>query len=592
MSTAPVNKFGRLSLDNMPPTTRSKSHRESNVSSAGLIAPAAPAAGPPPAPSFPRQPSIIISDSASSRFHSESSSNLSSSDQDEGEPGGDQRRDDEDDEDDADSLAESPSHLLYRLDGLPEIKRTAVRDVFSDPPKVALQHCRRIDDDTYAFQMTELVPRSVRIHRRHDGISGLSCSCGSVGAGPVSANSSFSSSSDGEGSSSGGDDESSHEGLFCPHLVWLLDQVLAQTLYHHSRDDPVAMRSDGYAQELGDPFDSIRRHSLDVLAAGLHCPLVADPRRHGEVVDPTRALEARELLASVYEAEPDHFRPDIFGRRAGRGGGHVGSLAGMMRKYDDDDDEDDEDEKDDETARAGPEHDMDLHIAQMLLDNGHLFNYFLSRSRPSDPVNDIFRKLSQRVDIVVRHFDQQASRQDGADGIVAWAARHIDGCVDLIRSAVFSRRRPLTAPQSLSAASALVHMLEAVATRNRDVVSASVSSATSRRPPRFSAPRATVTAPRAERNLYLRMIGDHDDDFVLGVLALIPQAATQFVHDLESLLDNYITVQGAPATYVSRFRSLLARLRTSRTGAGLKRPAGGASREQGSSRERGSKRMK
>ncbi|KAF4123957.1 hypothetical protein GMORB2_5673 [Geosmithia morbida] len=410
--------------------------------------------------------------------------------------------------------------------------------------------------------MTELVPRSVRIHHDSSGRrTWLSCSCN-----PETTVSATDSPEDGGASRLGGD--------FCPHLVWLLDQVLGQTLYHHNRDEPLVMRSTGYARELGDPFDSIRHHSLEILAAGLHCPLVIDPSRR-DGVDRTRALETRELLSSVHHAEPDQFRPDIFG--VGHG------VPAAMEEEGDQGDEDQEEEREEEYHG-----DLDLYIARMLLDNGHLFNYFVSRSKPSDPINNPFRKLSQRVDLVMHRLDQVTStatrgQRSGKSNdpdpdpdpvtpsVVAWAAHHVAGCVRLIRSAVFSRHRPLTAPQALSAASTLVHILEAVATRDRDT--------------RLPTPRA----PRAERNLYLRMIGDRDDDFVLDVLGLIPQAASQFIHDLERLLDSYITVQGAPTAYVSRFRALLARLRTSGTGAGLKRRG---PREEGTGAERGPKRMK
>jgi hypothetical protein len=68
----------------------------------------------------------------------------------------------------------------------------------------------------------------------------------------------------------------------------------------------------------------------------------------------------------------------------------------------------------------------------------------------------------------------------------------------------------------------------------------------------------------------LRLIGDRDQDFVLNVLNLIPEAASQFLHNLEALLDR-IETYGAPAGYVQRFRAMLRRLRASSTGSGLKR---------------------
>jgi hypothetical protein len=247
--------------------------------------------------------------------------------------------DDFDWDEDAPAVVRSPTRLLYRLDNLSAKNRNAVRDVFHDPPRIALQRCRRIDD-TYAFQMTELVTRSVRIRASENGGSSLvTCSCCS------------------------NDDEEHQDTCPCPHLLWLLDQLLKQTLYHHDRNEPLTMDPRGYAQEMGDPFRSISRHHLDVLAAGVHCPVVG-PDSEGHV-DPTRTLEARELLASIYSAAPDQFRPDIFdhpvpGRR-------------ILKR-----------------------NDLDRSVFRMLLDNGHFFQYLLSLSRPCDPINDPFRKLSQR----------------------------------------------------------------------------------------------------------------------------------------------------------------------------------------------------
>ena len=478
--SAPISRFSRLSLvETMPPTTRSKSRAASMA----------------PAPNYRSD--------AESSIDSETDSDLSDFDE------------------DAPSLVRSPSRLLYRLDDLPPRSRNAVRDTFSDPPRISLQRCRLIDD-TYAFQMTELVTRSVRIRASGDGESRLSCSC----TGP-----------DYRG---GGEHQET-----CPHLLWLLDQLLKQTLYHHDRNEPVTMNRTGYAHEMGDPFQTIARHHLDVLAAGIHCPLV-DPDDSDDQLDQTRTLEARELLSSVYSTPPDQFRPDIFD--------HPTPGRKVVKR-----------------------NDLNRTVFRMLLDNGHFFHYLLSLSRPTDPVNDPFRKLSQRVDLVLRSLDAaaaavaQTAASTSSSSVehpttVAWAARHILGCVNHIRSALYSRDHPLRPAEALSAASALVHILGAVVARNHDV---------------------QRDGPRPDRNLYLRLIGDRDQDYVIGVLALIPEAASQFLSDLEELLDQ-IGIHGAPATYVDKFRSLLGRLRTSTTGAaaGLKRQG------QGQAADRRSKRMK
>ncbi|UKZ59527.1 uncharacterized protein TrAtP1_000829 [Trichoderma atroviride] len=67
--------------------------------------------------------------------------------------------DDGDEDDELPAIVQSPSELSYAIDHLPEEAQDAVRRVFSEPPKIALQQCRLIGD-TYAFQMTELVTHS------------------------------------------------------------------------------------------------------------------------------------------------------------------------------------------------------------------------------------------------------------------------------------------------------------------------------------------------------------------------------------------------------------------------------------------------
>ena len=449
--------------------------------------------------------------------------------------------DDFDWDEDAPAVVRSPTRLLYRLDNLPAKARNAVRDAFHDPPRIALQRCRRIDG-TYAFQMTELVTRSVRIRAPEGGGSSslVTCSCCNNG------------------------EEEHQDPCPCPHLLWLLDQLLKQTLYHHDRNQPLNMDPRGYAQEMGDPFQSISRHHLDVLAAGIHCPVVG-PDSEGHV-DPTRTLEARELLASIYSAAPDQFRPDIFDH----------PLPGR---------------------RVIKRNDLDRSVFRMLLDNGHFFQYLLSLSRPSDPINDPFRKLSQRVDLVLRSLDAAAAEVPSSSSAaaatsspsstsagdprehpttVAWAAHHIHGCVSDIRSAPYSRDHPLRPPEALSAASTLVHILSAVISRNRDMTTTTTTHK-----------KGGGNSSRIDRNLYLRLVGDRDRDFVIGVLALIPEAASQFLDTLEDLLER-IGVHGAPASYVDKFRALLARLRASRIGSGFKRQGQG----QASSEDRRSKRRR
>ena len=466
--SAPSSQLGRLSLgSSMPPMTRSKSRAASSA------------------------PSIRPSDGeSSSSYDSESESESYVSDQ------------------DAPSVIRSPTRLLYCLDKLSDEAKDHVRDVFTDPPKMNLQRCRRIND-IYAFQMTELVTRSIRIRTSADGRSFHSCSCG-------------------------GTESSDESDNVCSHLLWLMDQLLKHTLYFHNPNKPLNMTAAGFAEEMGDPFRAIENHQLDILAPSLHCP-VLDMGSDGHL-DETRVLESRELLASVYAGSSvDDFRPDIFDQP---------SLGSKILKRDD----------------------LDATVFRMLVDNGHFFHYFRSLSRSSDPINDPFRKLSQRIDRVLQTLDSSnisLSASESPTGI-PWAANHILGCVSIIRSTIFSRDRPLRAAESLSAVSALIHILDAVVTRNKNLHNDS---------------------SRLERNLYLRLVGDRDQDFVIAELMLVPQAASQFLHNLERLLDR-IESLGAPASYVHKFRILLDRLRTSRVGPNLKREG------QGQDAGRHSKKMK
>ncbi|KAH6898595.1 hypothetical protein B0T10DRAFT_555901 [Thelonectria olida] len=397
-------------------------------------------------------------------------------------------------DDDSSSVVRSPSRLTYSINHLPESTQNAVRGAFKEPPRIALEKCRRIDD-TYAFQMTELVTRSIRIRAPEDGNSQLTCSCG-------------------------------HRDEPCEHLLWLLDQVVKQTVYHQDSAKPLNMTGAGFPTEMGDPFKTIANHHLDVLADGIHCQVVTPDSEYDDELDPRRVQEARELLSSVYDLSPEDYRPDIFAHPDGKD---------ILRQQD-----------------------LDYSVFRMLLDNHHFFHYFLSLSRQTDLLKDQFRKYSQRVDRILSILDAYsaslltstpyASRETPPN--VTWAAAHVVGTIDLIKNELYHRQKPLRASQAISAARSLVHILESVVARNRD---------------------AHEGPSRIARNLYLCLIGDRDQSFVIDVLELIPEAASQFLTVLEATLER-LQVHGAPATYVDKFHKLLARLRTSSIGGGLKRP--------------------
>ncbi|KAK7398085.1 hypothetical protein QQX98_012552 [Neonectria punicea] len=475
----PVSRFSKLTLESMPPETRSRTRTEGRVES-----------------SHHAGSSQYLEHEMSSESSSESELESDS--------------DSSDFEDESPAVVRSPTKLAYIIDHLPESTQSAVRDAFREPPRLALQKCRLIND-TYAFQMTELVTRSIRIRASEDGASQLSCSCG-------------------------------HGDEPCEHLLWLLDQVVKQTVYDQDAAKPLKMTDRGFPSEMGDPFQNIASHHLDLLADGIHCQVVTPDSEYDNELDPYRAEEARELLSAVHGASPEDYRPDIFTQPSSG-------------------------------KKVFKRHDLDRTVFRMLLDNHQFFHYFRSLCRATDPINDPFRKLSQRVDHVLRDLDAYAAAWDNPPSVipsretprdVVWAAGHILGAVRLIKHELYARDRPLQPAEAISAARSLVHILDAVVARNRDV---------------------HPGVDRRARNLYLSLVGDRDQDFVIGVLSLLPEAASQFLNNLEAILDQ-IGVHGAPAAYAARFRALLDRLRTSGRGSGLKRSV------QGQGTDRKSKRMK
>lgn len=476
---AHVRQLSNLSLEDMPPMTRSKAKAASKTSSGQFL--------------------------EGDESGADSASDYDASDI----------------EDDLPGIVRSPTRLLYDINRLSDPKKAAIREVFDEPPKIAMQRCRRIGN-TYAFQMTELVTRSIRI-RAPDasdvaGSTQLSCSCETDGNSP------------------------------CRHIVWFLDQLLKQTLYDYDESKPLHMNGHGYAEEMGDPFQNISDFHLDVLADALHCQVIGPEAYSSSGLDHYRCLEARELLSAVYSMAPEEYRPDIFDRPEP-------GVPVLGQK------------------------DLERTTYHMLLENHHFFQYFSSLCGPRDPINDPFRKLYQRLDHVLRDFDSYVSSSASSANSsfssspatvaatkifnpeqpvpsntttpkdVTWASRHIVGIVKLIRSAIYSRNHPLQPDEASSAVRTLVKVLESVVRRNCD---------------------ANNGESRRDRNLYLRLVGDRDRDFVLAELNLLPEAASHFVDSLEAILDE-IGLQGAPATYVENFRKLIGRLRTSSSYGSLKR---------------------
>lgn len=418
------------------------------------------------------------------------------------------------DNDDNPSTVQSPTRLTYIIDQLSEKTKTAVREVFNEPPKIAIEKCRKMDD-TYAFQMTELVTRTVRIKAPSTGSQRLMCSCHT----------------------------NRIDGEPCEHLFWLLDQLVKQTLYDHDHNKPLTMTSDGYAEEMGDPFQNLVNYHLDILAQDFRCQHLQpetqpagydDSNDEDEYLlspDDRRFQDSQELVSSFHD-EP--YRPETF---------EYPIVVGK--------------------DVIQPQ-DLDYSVFRMLVDNAVFFQYFLSKMNPNDAIHDPFMNLSRRIDKVLRDLDDYSASSylvasksppttpdlfgahktsSESQQNVEWASRHIKGVVRIIRSYIFAQDDPLPPDEALCAARALTHILASVVNRNKD---------------------AHHGQNRHDRNLYLRLIGDKDQNFIVGELSLIPGAASQFLYNLETILEQ-IVVHGAPTTYVSKFRVLNSDLHKQRT---------------------------
>ncbi len=394
------------------------------------------------------------------------------------------------DDDEQSDQVRSPTRLVYNLDELPEKTKSTVRDTFNEPPAMVVQHCRQVGD-TFAFQMSEVVTRSVRIRAPTSGEARMICSCAQ------------------------GAREDDKEP--CSHILWLLDQLVNQTLYRANHEAPLTMTSAGYPKEMGDPFEAISEHHLNIVADGLHCrhvdPDCYDPRQ----ADKHRIEESRNLLSSVYQTETDSFRPDIF-----------------------------------DSPFLGPPivkpQDLDYTVFRMLVDDDIFFNYFLSETTRGSDILQQFRLLTHRINAVLQDFDTHNSGVSSDEPntppgthSVAWAARHIEGVISLIRYAMWSGKRPLKAVEKEAAAKTLIHILDSVAKRHNDV------RAGGRRP---------------DRSLFLRFLGDVDRGFILDELENIPEGAQKFTHHLERTVNTMAQIEAAP-TYVNRFRKFIAQLKMS-----------------------------
>ncbi|KAK2610463.1 hypothetical protein N8I77_003890 [Diaporthe amygdali] len=485
----------------------------------------------------------------------------------------DQDSDGSDDDDGRDTamVVRSPiTDISYDISNLDNETQDGVRQLFGPNPfegssQLVLQGCRSfVDGDShfYAFEMHETVRRPIRVGSPKNQYRKPKCFCM-------------------------GDSEKP-----CKHLIYLLDQVNFHTADHQS-GPPEHLGPDGYASEMGHPFERISEFHLDQLASSLHCDLKS-PDFKSET-NPAHLQDAREILASVAEPDLDdyafeRFRPDIFDNPQAIPG-------------------------EDEVISYG---DLTRTVANMLLDNKEFFAYFLRLLEPSSRARDPFRKIQQRVDRVLGDLAAFA-RDTGRDSTttiameghkdVPWAAAHVERAVSTIHSLLQNRSDAPSAPtERASAARALVRILFIIVFDwNREIIHLPATTTSTSSSGSSPNPAQTTTAPSPnETNLYHRLIGGRthgSSAFVIDVLAQLPEQ-NQWIETLEEIEDR-LSTYAPPAGYVSRLREVILSMRSSRPApapeahmSGPSRRGGGnaagskRSRGGGNGREGGAKRVK
>ncbi|KAI0116836.1 hypothetical protein F4814DRAFT_459081 [Daldinia grandis] len=321
----------------------------------------------------------------------------------------------------------------------------------------------------------------------------------------------------------------------CRHILWLLDQITNQVL--GVQRSPFSLTKYGYPAELGNPYDEISNFHLDMLTDSLHCDVV------GQSPDPSprRIRETREILASLNEVPTDEYRPDLFNNpRKGR--------------------------------RVIKRGDLEQTIFRMLLRNDDFFQYFLTSMHADELHSSQFRSLQLRADAALAGLQQYADipapqlqlQHTPRPKDVKWCAAHLSRITQQIRSLIHNTEHPLSQQELRAAARAAVHILDrVVAAWDRDVG-----------PPEL---------PRADRNLFFRLVGGEDRNFVVDILASIPpEVLGEWVGELVGLRGR-IAERGAPGTYLARLGSLVGFLRAG----GVEESGGGSGSGNGGSKRMG-----
>ena len=190
---------------------------------------------------------------------------------------------------------------------------------------------------------------------------------------------------------------------------------------------------------------------------------------------------------------------------------------------------------------------------------------------PADePVHNRFRRLEQRAAAALAGLDAytedpsqaRASSASGRPKDVEWCAAHLALVLDQIYAGVQHAREPLEPWEQAAAARTVVYTLEGVVER-------------------AGRPSGSSSLPRDQRDLYFCLMGDRDRDFGIRVLNQFSRATLAPWADRLAAVEDRILLHGAPASYVTKLRSLLDRLQDSGSGsaAGAKRSSQGSDRK-------------
>ncbi|KAH8910662.1 hypothetical protein BR93DRAFT_280839 [Coniochaeta sp. PMI_546] len=327
-------------------------------------------------------------------------------------------------DEDNDPTIRSPNRLKYNIERLSPHMRKLVRslwgETFDEPPEIALQWCERMLDadgniDFYAFQLHEVVPRSVRIGSPKSQYSKPQCQCGATKP--------------------------------CKHVIWLSDCIAQQALYGHGPQQKLTLNEQGYADELGEPFRCISDMRLDVLAAGLHCEVGHPLARSGP--SPQRVADAQAIIASIADVDEHHFdsyRSDL-----------------TYASFD---------------SRSLVHHkDAEATLFSLLVASHRIAAWVRSRLRPSDPARSPFRQIESRARRIFADLDNfvaattlggnPAADPEGACD-VPWAATNLSSCVRQIHTLIARAEAPLSPAERASAARALVRILRGIIDRQND----------------------------------------------------------------------------------------------------------------------------